>query len=232
VDLGEVLDRDSDRTSASLQDAVRTASRGDHLTVRGIRGGATINKDLRIRGVSVGGSGPPTLTGRDRRRVLVIEDGVEVALDDLTISHGNADRGGGILALGTVTLTGVDVRDNEAAAGGGGILDRGSLIVGDRTTIHDNEARSGGGIANEGTARLQVGSSVDHNVASGVGGGVANRGRLVMSLGASIVRNEAEGKGGGLFDEGTQDGVRCAPRSDANVHDNTPDDCAAPAPPG
>ena len=53
-----------------------------------------------------------------------------------------------------------------------------------------------------------------------------------MSGRASIVRNEAGGKGGGLFDEGVLDGVRCAPEDDANVHDNAPDDCAVPAPPG
>ena len=244
VDLGEMLareispttcvvrDRDSDRTSTSLQDAVRAASRGDHLAVRGICRGATIGKDLRIIGVSAGGSGPPTLTGHDRRRVLTIADGVDAELDDLTIVHGNAERGGGILNRGTLTLMGVDVRHNEAAAGGGGILNRGSLVVGDRTIVRGNEAKSGGGIANEGTASIQGDSSVEHNVASRVGGGVVNRGRLAMSGRASIVRNEAGGKGGGLFDEGVLDGVRCAPEDDANVHDNAPDDCAVPAPPG
>ena len=107
----------------------------------------------------------------------------------------------------------------------------GSLIVGGESTIRGNGATDGAGITNRGTLRVQGGSSITRNVASGVGGGVFNKGLLAMSSGSSIARNEAGEVGGGLKDEGTLDGVVCPPEEEPNVRNNTPDDCAVPAPP-
>jgi hypothetical protein len=183
-----------------------------------------------VRGISNADSGPPTLNARRRGTAVLIEEGVTVTLRDLGIVRGKARRGGGIVNLGSLTLMGVDVSRNHASVAGGGILNRGVLVVADESTIRGNRAAQGGGIVNLGTARLQGGSSVTRNVVTGSGGGVYNRGAVAMSAGSTIARNEAAA-GGGLFDEGTVEGVVCAPEPEANVRNNEPDDCAVPAPP-
>jgi peptidoglycan/xylan/chitin deacetylase (PgdA/CDA1 family) len=227
-----VRDHENGRVSGSLQAAVDAARRGHHLSVRGIcRGTTIIDKSLRIRGVSDDDSGPPTLHGRRRGTVVTIAAGVTVTLRDIGLVRGKARRGGGIANLGSLTLMNVDVSRNRATMFGGGILNRGDLIVGGDSTIRGNGATDGAGITNRGTVRVQGGSSISRNVASGVGGGVFNKGMLAMSSGSSIARNEAGEVGGGLLDEGTLDGVVCPPEVEPNVRNNTPDDCAVPAPP-
>ena len=239
VDLGQMLlrvvsptacrvrNRDSGRARDSLQAAIRAARSGDRLTVRGTcRGATTIGKRVRIRGISNEDSGPPTLTGRKGRRVMSILAGVDVTIRDLAISRGKAERGGGIVNRGKLTLVDVDVRENRATASGGGILNLGRLTLGGETSVRANASVLGAGITNLGTLTLRGATAIRRNVASDDGGGVFNRGHLVMAGDSSIARNESGGLGAGVRDMGTQAGVICAPDAGANVHDNTPDDCA------
>ena len=174
----------------------------------------------------MGDSGPPTLKGRMGGRVISIAEGVEVTIRDLAIIRGTAERGGGILNRGTLTLLDVDVRDNRATASGGGIFNLGSTTLGGETSVRANTSVLGAGITNLGTLTIQGATAIRRNVASDDGGGVFNRGHLVMAGASSIARNDSGGLGGGVRDLGTQSGVVCAPDAGANVHENTPDDCA------
>lgn len=59
------------------------------------------------------------------------------------------------------------------------------------------------------------------------GGGVFNLGGTVRMLGTSSIQGNAAARGGGIHsDGGTEVGIVCAPAPDANVHDNSPDDCS------
>ena len=119
----------------------------------------------------------------------------------------------------------------------------------DASSIHDNGGDRldcpncyrvrGAGVLNRGTLVMDDTSSIHHNVAGptpnfgGIGGGVYNEGTLKMRGSSSIHDNTAYGDGelgaaagGGVYDNagGTLVGVRCG-STDANVYDNTPDDC-------
>jgi peptidoglycan/xylan/chitin deacetylase (PgdA/CDA1 family) len=220
VDLGQMLDleppatacrvhnADSGATEHSLKRAVRAASAGDHLTVRGTcLGSARIGRDLTITGVRTEAAGPPTLDGIGTGPVLTVKPGRSVTLQNLTIQGGAR----GIHNHGNLTLDDVIVRGNTAAVGAGVYnASASTLTLNGTTSIRDNEATA-------------------------LGGGVINAGLLVLNDSSSITRNTAPGVGGGiyLFDAGAVDGVGCAPEDDANVRGNTPDDCfwSAPNPP-
>ena len=97
-------------------------------------------------------------------------------------------------------------RDNPG--GGVRLYDHGSLTMNDSSTITDNRAMVGGGVL------LREDST------------------LTMNDSATITDNAARASpfraGGGVWvsrDGGTLVGVICAPKRDANVFGNSPDDC-------
>lgn len=180
----------------SLRSAVRAASSGDRLVLRGTcRGTTTIGKSLTLRGVRKDGSGIPTLAGMDHGPVLTIGRGVSVKLTGLTVRGGASARAAGMLNLGRLTLKDVVVRGNEARESGGAVVNKGRLTLSGGTSIRGNRARV-------------------------VAGGVLNRGRLTM-FGTSAISGNVAGRAGGVFDSGDLVGVVCG----GNVRNNSPDDC-------
>src|SRR5262245_34267247 len=127
--------------------------------------------------------------GNDASRVFAIESGIVVSMDDLTITHGRADNGGGIWnAGGILTLSRVVVSDNQAlgapgaTANGGGIFNEGGTLIVSQSTftcnvvvggrrLDVNSPGRGGGIANDVGATLTVSDSTfsDNQAIGGVG---------------------------------------------------------------
>ncbi len=111
-----------------------------------------ITDDLRIDGPGAGGL---AVSGSDVSRVFRIGSGVAASIDDLTVTHGRALRGGGILNAGTLTLSHAVVSDNEVVglpgatmasdAFGGGILNTGTLAV-SHTLFAHNRSTGGDGV--------------------------------------------------------------------------------------
>ncbi|MGD9750901.1 MAG: hypothetical protein AB7W59_07885 [Acidimicrobiia bacterium] len=148
-----------------------------------------------------------------RSRVFRIRGG-SVTLNQLTITGGQADDGGGInLFLGDLTLTAVDLTRNRAGANGGGLFaDVGSTVAIDNSSVADNVAAlDGGALFNSGDRRplyswapatLRIGSStISGNVAQGVGGGVLNGDGATLTVEQSTISgNLAWGSGGGGID--------------------------------
>jgi len=186
--------------------------------------------------ITLEGPGPSLLRvarsaapGTPAFRILSVPAGAEVTVSGLTLSGGQDNDpytgGGGILNLGTLTVTGSVITGNSAGAGGGldndGALtvtgsvitgnsavgdfgsggglynDGGTLTVND-STVSDNTANSGGGITNHGTLTV-TDSTVSGNSAGGYGsdggGGIFNVGPLTVT-GSLITGNSASGGGG------------------------------------
>jgi hypothetical protein len=133
-----------------------------------------------------------TIDGTGAVRVFEIDGpGGNLSVQNLTITGGSADNGGGIENVGgTVTLNHSQVTGNAATQAGGGIASatfdpssvarltlNNSAVTGNQQTLgpQDNNALGGGGIINIlGTVTLN-GSQVNKNTAQGfVGGGIAN----------------------------------------------------------
>ena len=197
----------TDRAFKRLQPAVDAARRGDKLTVRGTcRGSTIVDRKLAIVGVTSQEFGRPILSGAGKGRVLRVEPGIVVKVQDLVIlrgkmltSRGRPGYGGGIANRGKLTLVDVEVRRSTAGqsgrGGGGGVYNTGTLTLRGSTRISGNFAPDGGGVYNSGTLLMKGSAAISANGAES-GGGVYNEGTITMSGSSSIRTNGGEDAGG------------------------------------
>ena len=190
-------------------------------------GDLDIREKLTIRGM--GATALDTVIDASQLdRVFHVYPGVELILENLTVRGGEAFDGAGILiegtstsggvsasAVGSVTLTNVNIINNEAYNQGGGIYNVGN-VVSTRSSISMNTAGSrGGGVFNHGSVSL-VNSTVSSNFAVSRGGGIYNEllstavnttispaqgAGSVYALNSTIAFNSANAEGGGLYQE-------------------------------
>jgi hypothetical protein len=196
----------------NLQAAIAFAAPGATITVDGTcYGNFQINQDLTL-------VGPATLDGNGSGTVLLVNAGT-VALNNLTIQHGNGTNFGQFVVAGgidnnaTLILNQTTVWNNSAGVDqhitglGGGIVNVGTLTL-NRSTVSNNTATdSGGGIFNftfAGQASLTLnGSTVSDNQAAtepcpeGCGGGGISSGgnppALVTLNQSTLANNSAQG---------------------------------------
>ncbi|MCB9175695.1 MAG: hypothetical protein H6648_00940 [Caldilineae bacterium] len=216
---------------ATIQAALDRAQTGDAIFVGSgtYTEQLVVNTSIELRGVDPsvtlidgGGAGP----------VLHIKRGVGVTIAGFTITGGRADSGAGIYNEGsafvtncvvegnatgnpdtgygggifnyggTMTLTDVVVRDNEAELGGGVLNSYGGMTIA-RGAITGNRARQfGAGIFNGYTARLGVDTvDLSDNVVEGGptprGGGIYNTG--FVNIGRSTLSGNRSGENGGAI---------------------------------
>jgi len=106
-----------------------------------------------------------------------------------------------------VTLSQVTIRNGNAYAHGGGVLNEGALMI-SKSTITGNNAGntsvfgSGGGILNTDTGTLIINNStISDNTSSAAGGGIASGGPLII-INSSVTGNNTLGYGGGIASGG------------------------------
>jgi len=186
-----------------------------------------VNKNLTIQGPEAGllAISGGTYYGS---RVFQVDAGATVTISGLTIEdgHGNADYstnsastpayydgcGGGILNLGTLTLSGCNVIENDTSPSwgtavggigwrGGGICNFGTMTLGGSTVSANSSYSWGGGIYNDGTMTLSS-STVNYNSAS-VGGGILNDTQGHLTTLSSDVQNNTASDGAGICNFGT-----------------------------
>jgi predicted outer membrane repeat protein len=178
----------------TLQAAFNSSAPYDTLQLEGTCQGQTIF----THNISV--FGPGVLDGGGSVTPVIVNQGVTVSLNYLSVMHGKGVNGGGIRNDGTVGMFHTTVSGNNATGSGGGIYNTGDLQT-YNAVFTDNHAAtgSGGGIANFGTILLTGSggpSDISNNTASD-GGGVYNDGAFVMTYG-SIHGNTASSTGGGI----------------------------------
>lgn len=155
-------------------------------------GQLSIMGDLTINGP---GTEELAVSGKDTSRVFQIGTGVTATIDRLSITHGLAvQQGGGILNLGTLTLSQVILSDNQAVAGpgargeGGGIMNRGALTVTQCAFLHN---QSFGGAATAGRGGNATGGALASN------GGIASPPATVRVSQCTFSDNRATAGAGG-----------------------------------
>lgn len=133
-----------------------------------------------------------------------------------TVSDNTASRQGGGLwnsDTGMMTINGTTIDSNTASGddendGGGGILNRGTLVIGDMATVSitnnivNGISASGGGIQNRfGGTMTVIGTIIESNAAIGAfgsGGGIFNSAMVTIQDGSQIIGNTASTDGGGI----------------------------------
>ena len=131
-----------------------------------------------------------TLSGANQFRVLTIADGAKLTVRSLTVADGAADAGGGILNRGTLVVTGVTLMDNVADGSGGAVASDGGEATIINSTFVGNQAVTGGGLANLGGRATVINSTLSDNSADR-GGALFNEAEILVSN--TILANSATG---------------------------------------
>ncbi len=163
---------------------------------------------------TISGSGPSpiveagTSAGSGIDRVLTVGSGANVSISRITIRFGKSPgTGGGILDVGTLTLTDSRITQNTADSGGGIGFDDGGAASGALTvtgsTLTGNHSGDGGGIVEESGKSVTItDSSISNNTSSSLGGGVSQEGSASIDIERSTIHgNTATKEGGGLTQE-------------------------------
>jgi hypothetical protein len=142
--------------------------------------------------LTISGSGTNTiaLSGNNAVRILKVDSGANVSVNDLTITNGNSgiDTGGGITISGSLTLIRTTVSNNTSNSGAGGINVTAGVLTLINSTVSGNTAPFDGGISSFGALTL-ISVTVTNNIMTGGNtnpiftGGVNNR------SGTATVRN-------------------------------------------
>jgi parallel beta-helix repeat protein len=147
-----------------------------------------------------------SVSGNHAGRVFGVYGG-SAALSGLTITGGNADRGGGLRNIsGTLSLTDATVSGNSASYRGGGLYTQGggTTTLTDCTVSGNSAANQGGGLFTNnyhasGTSSTLTDCTVSGNSAPGGGGGVANRYSSQTTLTNCTVSGNSAGSGSGIL---------------------------------
>jgi uncharacterized repeat protein (TIGR01451 family) len=157
---------------------------------------------------TVDGSGQTvTISGNDAVRVFQVNSGVTLNLSRLTVANGAAgmyDYGGGVLNRGTLILNNSSLSSNRASGilGGGGIYNTGTLIVSGSSFSANRAETYGGGICNDYDGMVTVSNSTFAGNSAGQGGGIANgfwNTGTMTVSGSTFSGNYGSTGGGGIY---------------------------------
>ena len=183
---------DDGATAGTLRKVANDAAPGD--TIKFDFGGGihtitlsdalTVNKDLTFMSAPADSI---QISGGNANGVFVINPGMTVVIQDITITNGRAEWGGGILNRGDLSLKNVSVVNNTAqgdnggtnvsggggggAAFGGGIFNEGTLLIED-SIITQNDVDGGNGGTASGSGGGSGGNDGGDGGFGGGGGGV------------------------------------------------------------
>lgn len=217
---GDFIPGSDDYIPGSLRQILRDACPGSTITFApGVNTVALYDGALVVRSNMTidGGAGVTVMfsPGSSRDNVISIDSGITASMNNLTITNGETkDFGGGIQNRGNLILTDVTISDNFAYAGGG-IYNTGSLTM-TRCTVSNNIAGGGAGIENAGSLTV-TDSTISNNTTTGSGGPVifgGSGGGLRTSNVASLTNctiagNVADYGGGIEVVGGTMNATNC-----------------------
>jgi hypothetical protein len=208
----------ADAGPGSLRDALDVIAADGTITFDPSLAGGTImltSGQLGVgRSVTIDGSGAPNLTvsGNNASRVFQVAAGIDVTMNDFTVSDGaGAPQGGGILNFGTLDLTRVTVTNNIESSTGGASFDfgGGGIYNGDGATLNlvestvSNNAtlgQPGGGIYGFFNSTIIIErSTVSGNVAGDVAGGLRALGNVTIVNSAISGNTSTAWHGGAAF---------------------------------
>ena len=152
-------------------------------------------------GLTIDGSNRITLSGNDSVRVLYVYSGASLSLQNISVTHGKSDSGGGLYSLGAsnVTIANSIFAKNNATNSGGAVLNNAGTITIAHSTFRDNGAgTNAGGVLNISGTLVIANSTFANNSASSAGGGVENNSSTAIILNSTFSGNSAASMGGAL----------------------------------
>jgi hypothetical protein len=183
-------------------------------------GDLDVTDDLTITPLGPGGS---TIDASRLDRVFDVRDGADLTLENLTVTGGRADQGGGIrVAGGSLRVEGAEVTGNAATGDGGGIYASNAQVTLVNTTVSDNSSNRGGGIAAIGGSVVVTDSVFsDNSVITDDfffgGGAIYAEGNTLTVTGSEFTGNSATNTGS----EDTYGGAIFVRSGSATISDST-----------
>jgi hypothetical protein len=112
-----------------------------------------------------------TVSGGGAWRVFEVAEGVKATIESITVAEASAPHGGGVLNRGELVIKGVTFLNNAAEHEGGGLANRGGKLTVINSTFYRNRAgRSGGGLASaNGTVKVTNSTFSDNSAPRGAG---------------------------------------------------------------
>ncbi len=121
-----------------------------------------------------------TLSGGNAQPIFRIAAGVRVTLSSLTVAQGRAPCGGGVFNRGQLLVKGVTFLQNQAGESGGAICNQGGTVEVINSTFFGNRAeQAGGALADLGGRTIVTNCTFSEN-ASPRGGGIYSHGQLLL----------------------------------------------------
>lgn len=121
------------------------------------------------------------INGGEKHRIFSVTDGASAAIRNLTLTGGKARSGGGILNRGSLVVSGTTFINNSASSSGGAIANlKGNLWVINSTLANNRARKKGGGIVNQNGTLTVTNSTFSENTAKN-GGALFNDGSLLLN---------------------------------------------------
>jgi len=205
-----IVTNTNDSGAGSLRQTIINSSAGNGVTFDPSLAGQTITLSSQIvidKNLIIDGSALApkiNISGNNSVRVFVVNSGVTVVMNSLSIKNGKATGNGGAISNngGTLTLTNSTISDSNATADGGAIYNGfpGILTI-DESVFNNNGAARGGGIMCSGLGTLTIMNSTysSNHAPSGFGDG----GAIYTTCNATIANstfsaNSAANSGGAI----------------------------------
>jgi len=123
-----------------------------------------------------------TVSGGGNFRVFTVASGAKLSISSLTVANGKGSDGGGILNRGELVVRSMTFMDNDALYDGGGLLNLGGTVTVINSTFVNNKAGNmGGGLADH------LGKATVTNCT--FSGNAAEKGGALFSSGTMLLRN-------------------------------------------
>lgn len=166
-----------------------------------IDSGLKITKNITIAGA---GAGKTILDGEHSNRIFTISWGVNVKIENLTLTNGQADDGAAIYNKGICTLNNCILAGNNGTNHGGAINDRyGSAAILNDCTFINNTAPYGGAVFQD-QGKLDVHNCTFKSNAADFGGAIKNSCNAIDNLsGCTFKNNKANYYGGAISNDDT-----------------------------
>ncbi len=171
-----------------------------------LTGQLVVSHDVNVNGP---GANQLTISGNNVSRVFNISSGKTVTISNLTVSGGKvtgANKGGGVLNSGTLTLTNVTLNGNSSDSVGGGIFSGGNLTMTNCVVTGNTGKGGGGGIEQNmiGAVGSVTNSTVSgNNAPNGGGAGIENSGGTFTITNVTVSGNSSFNFGGGIYNGDT-----------------------------
>ncbi len=150
-----VVSNAADSGPGSLRQAIADACANGVITFAGDYTIPLANQLTIERNLTIDGAGHAVVvSGENAARVFQVSPGITFNLNQLTVTQGNAEDGGGVYNAGVLNVTNSVFISNTASANGGGMYNCSASATLTNVTFSGNSASSGGGIYNDSSSAM------------------------------------------------------------------------------